>query len=524
MEIMSLVGPRLHSLFKTLSSSAHLRYKLPPMKRALRAIALALTSVPIFAHAYVLEGTNWPAGSVVVVQLGLGSAGRTLQDGNTSWDDAVMLVADMWNQTIQRVRVTSTMNPQAPVASGDRVNSVVFSNSIFGQSFGASTLAITYYTSAGSNMVESDTLFNRAAVFDSYRGPLQFIPHGVAIADIRRVFLHELGHTLGLGHPDTGGQRVTAVMNSIVSDQEVLSSDDIAGGQYLYGVPVAPLPTPTPTPTATPTATPTPTPAKSASHLANISTRMKVGTGQNVLIGGFIVKGSQSKTLILRAIGPSLTASGVANVLADPVLEVHDSTGAVIASNDDWQESAQASQIQQSGLAPTSSAESAILITLSPGNYTAVVSGYGGAQGNGLVEAYEMDTNSTRLVNISTRGRVGTVAEPMIGGLIVQGGTAKKVIIRALGPSLGTGANPIVGALADPILELRDSSGNLLAVNDDWANSSQVADILASTIPPVNSSESAIVATLGGGNYTAIVRGVKDTSGVALVEVFDLDP
>jgi hypothetical protein len=479
------------------------------MKQALRAIALALTSVPIFAHAYVLEGTSWPAGSVVVVQLGLGSAGRPLQDGNTSWDDAVMPVADTWNQTIQRVRVTSTMNPQAPVASGDRVNSVVFSNSIFGQSFGASTLAITYYTSTGSNMVESDTLFNRAAVFDSYRGPLQFIPHGVAIADIRRVFLHELGHTLGLGHPDTGGQRVTAVMNSIVSDQEVLSSDDIAGGQYLYGVPVAPLPTPTPAPTATPTATPTPTPAKSASHLANISTRMKVGTGQNVLIGGFIVKGSQSKTLILRAIGPSLTASGVANVLADPVLEVHDSTGGVIASNNDWQESAQASQIQQSGLAPTSSLESAILITLSPGNYTAVVSGYGGGQGNGLIEAYELDANSTRLVNISTRGRVGTVDEPMIGGLIVQGGTAKKVIIRALGPSLGTGANPIAGALAE---------------NDDWANSSQVADILASTIPPVNSSESAIVAMLGGGNYTAIVRGVKDTSGVALVEVFDLDP
>jgi hypothetical protein len=251
---------------------------------------------------------------------------------------------------------------------------------------------------------------------------------------------------------------------------------------------------------------------------------MKVGTGQNVLIGGFIIKGSQSKTLMLRAIGPSLTSSGVANVLADPVLELHDSTGAVIASNDDWQDSAQASQIQQSGIAPINSNESAVLITLSPGSYTAVVSGYGSTQGNGLVEAYEMQTNSTRLVNISTRGRVGGGSEPMIGGLIVQGSTAKKVIIRGLGPTLGAGAGAITDALADPILELRDASGNLLAVNDDWGNSSQAGEIVASTIPPVNAQESAIVATLGAGNYTAILRGVDDTSGVGLVEVFDLDP
>lgn len=250
---------------------------------------------------------------------------------------------------------------------------------------------------------------------------------------------------------------------------------------------------------------------------------MRVGNGANVLIGGFIIKGPQSKTLVLRAIGPSLTASGVTNVLADPILEVHDSAGGVIASNDDWADGPQASQIQQSGLAPTDPLESAVLVTLAPGNYTAVVSGYSSGIGNGLVEAYEMDSTSTRLVNISTRGRVGTVDEPMIGGLIAQGGP-KKVIIRALGPSLGVGPNAIAGALSDPVLELRDGSGNLLAVNDDWGNSSQVSEILASTIPPANPRESAIVATLGGGNYTAIVRSVDGTPGVALVEVFDLDP
>jgi hypothetical protein len=508
-----------------MSQFGHLVYpfsSLPAFIRSAFVAALLASGISMTAHAYVLEGKSWPSGTTVVMQLGLGSAGRTLQDGNTSWDDAVLPVASMWNQIIQRVQISSVVAPLGTGVSGDRVNSVFFANSIFGQSFGSGTLAVTYYTSSGGSMVESDTLFNRAASFDSYRGPLQFVPHGPAIADIRRVFLHEAGHTLGLGHPDQGGQQVTAVMNSIVSNQEVLSADDIAGGQYLYGAAVPP--TPTPTPTATPAPTATPTPGTGPSHLANISTRIKVGTGQNVLIGGFIIKGSQSKTLVLRAIGPSLTASGVTNLLADPVLEIHDSTGAVIASNDDWRDGQQASQIQQGGLAPTDSLESAVLVTLSPGNYTAVVSGYGNTSGNGLVEAYEMDTTTTRLVNISTRGRVGTVDEPMIGGLISQGGTAKKVIIRALGPSLGTGANAITGALADPVLELRDGSGNLLAVNDDWGTSSQVSEILASTIPPSNPLESAIVATLGTGNYTAIVRGVGGISGVALVEVFDLDP
>ena len=522
MEIMSRLG-LLHFAPKALSSSAVLRYKLAAVRRSFIAMTLAIVGLSAPAQGYVLTGPRWPSGTTLVLQLGLGNAGRTLQDGNTSWDAAVEPVATMWNQSFQRVQIVNVLNPQAPVSHSDRINSVVFANSVFGQSFGSGTLAVTYYSSSGSNLVEADALFNRAAVFDSYRGPLQFIPHGVAIADIRRVFLHELGHALGLGHPDQGGQRVTAVMNSIVGNQEVLSADDIAGGQFLYGAPVAPLPTPTPTPTAAPTATPTPPSGGSASHLANISTRMKVGTGQNVLIGGFIIQGSQPKKLILRAIGPSLTSHGVPGVLEDPVLELRDSAGALVASNDDWQDGSQGSEIQQSGIAPTNVLESAILRTLAPGSYTAVVSGYDGGQGNGLIEAYEMDANSTRLVNISTRGRVGNSDEPMIGGLIVQGGVTKKVIIRALGPSLAAGGSPVAGVLADPILELRDGSGNLLAVNDDWGSSGQVSDIVATTIPPVNAQESAIVATLNAGNYTAIVRGLDNTSGVALVEVFDLD-
>jgi hypothetical protein len=463
-------------------------------------IAFGVTS-----HAYVLEGQNWPAGTVVVLQLSLGSAGRTLQDGNTSWNNAVAPVAAMWSQEIQNAHVTQVLNSSAPCSSGDHLNSVVFASTIFGQAFGANTLAVTYYRYSGSAMRESDTLFNQAQSFDSYRGPLHF--PGV---DIRRVFLHELGHTLGLAHPDSAGQHVVAVMNSIVSDQEVLSADDIAGGQAIYGVPPVPTPAPTPGP-------------GSPSHLANISTRARIGLGDDVLIGGFIVSGTQSKRVILRALGSSLAAEGVANALADPVLELHN-PGGVIASNDDWTSGSQASEIIASGLAPSDSRESALIETLSPGSYTTILSGYQGGEGIGLVEAYELDASQTRLVNSSTRGRVGSSDDAMIGGLIVQGSTAKRAIVRALGPSLGTGPNPVAGALADPVLELHDSSGALIASNDNWINSSQYDEIVASTVPPPNAMESAIIVTCGPGNYTAIVRGVNNTSGVGLVEVYDLDP
>jgi hypothetical protein len=250
---------------------------------------------------------------------------------------------------------------------------------------------------------------------------------------------------------------------------------------------------------------------------------VKVGTGENVLIGGFIIKGSEPKTLVLRAIGPSLMASGIAQPLTDPILEIHDSAGVVIALNDNWGDGPDAAQIQQSGLAPTDPSESAILLTLSPGDYTAVVMGHDGTGGDALVEAYEMDSNSTRLVNLSTRGRVGALDEAMIGGFIVNEGT-KRLIVRALGPSLATGDSALADTLSDPVLELHDAFGNLIAINDDWASSPQAAEILSSKLAPANRWESAIVADLAAGNYTAVVRGFGGTFGTALVEVFDLDP
>ena len=498
-------------------SSGKTRYAVPATKFALGAIVAAIMGLSTPARGYVLEGQSWPADTVLVLQLSLGNPILPLLDGSTSFNEAVAPAANMWSSSVQRVQVTYVVDSSVPCSSGDNMNSVVFAGSVFGQAFGGSTVAVTYYRYSGSAMREADILFNQAMVFNSYRGPLQFPGPGPAIVDIRRVFLHELGHALGLNHPDTGGQHVVAVMNSVMSNQEVLSADDLTGGQFLYGAPSGP---PTPTPSPSPSATPS-----AACHLANISTRLKIGVSDNVLIGGFIIRGTQSKKLILRAIGPSLTAWGVAGAIADPVLELHDSSGGVIATNNDWQTGGQMAEIQGSGMAPGNSAESALVATLAPGSYTVVVSGVGGGQGIGLVEAYEFDGNTTRFINISTRGRVGAGEdEPMIGGFIVQGGAAKRVIIRALGPSLAVGPSPVVGALSDPFLELHDGNGNALAVNDDWSNGSQAAEIVATGLPPANNSESAIVRTLGPGNYTAVVRGMNNTAGVGLVEVYDLDP
>jgi len=229
---------------------------------ALTAILVLGLCAPKALHAYALEGSQWPNGANPVMQLELGPAGRTLIDRNTSWNAAVSPALDMWNQVLDRIQFSRVMDSTAPVASGDRVNSMAFSNTVFGQSFGSSTLAVTYYSYSGSTMLEADILFNTAQSFDSYRGPLSFSSG----YDIQRIALHELGHVLGLAHPDQAGQKVDAVMNSVISDRYQLSADDIAGGQSLYGAPSSPTPTPTPTPTVTPTPTPsaTPTPAPTA--------------------------------------------------------------------------------------------------------------------------------------------------------------------------------------------------------------------------------------------------------------------
>ncbi|MDQ6654880.1 MAG: matrixin family metalloprotease [Verrucomicrobiota bacterium] len=468
---------------------------------ALLVAAVSLLFTPLHsARAYVLNGKTWASGEIVL-RFGLGNSALPMLDGNSSWDAALAPVLDVWNSKVARIHLSSVVVSPGAATSGDRLNSVVFAPTVFGQSFGSGTLAVTYYIMQGTSMVEADVLFNTAQTFNSYRGELRFGGNGFALADIRRVFLHELGHAIGLNHAD--GDNIMAPM---ISNREVLSPDDIAGAQAMYGAPIAPIPAPAPAP--------------ATSHLANISTRLRVGLNDDAMIGGFIVRGTTAKKLILRAIGPSI-AQAIAGALTDPTLELYDGAGRLLAQNDNWQSGTQVAEIVATGVAPTNPLESAIVATLQPGSYTAVVRGANGAQGIGLVEAYELDSNATRLVNLSTRGRVGADQQAMIGGLIVTGTTSKKLIVRGIGPSV---ASIIPGALTDPTLEIRDGSGQLVGSNDNWGSSAQRQEIIDSTVAPSNPLESAVVATLAPGSYTAIVRGVNNGTGVGLIEVYDLEP
>jgi hypothetical protein len=280
-------------------------------------------------------------------------------------------------------------------------------------------------------------------------------------------------------------------------------------------------------------------PPSVSARLGNISTRSFVQTGNNVMIGGFIVQGTQTKTVIIRAIGPELARYGVPNPLFNPTLELHDATGALIASNDNWVTTIiggiithnQVQDIMNSGHAPTDGRESAIIADLPPGNYTAIVRGVDNMTGVALVEGYDLNAAANSIFgNISTRAFVQTGDNVMIGGFIVHGTGPKRVIIRAIGPELSAPPFNIPNALANPTLELHNSRGDLIASNDNWMTTiiggiittRQYHDIVNSGHAPSDPRESAIIAELPVGNYTAIVRGVNNTTGVALVEVYDL--
>lgn len=280
----------------------------------------------------------------------------------------------------------------------------------------------------------------------------------------------------------------------------------------------------TPTPTPTPTATPRP---PSQAQLLNISTRMDVKTGDNVLIGGFIVTGNAAKKVVLRALGPSLSQFGIAGALADPILELHQSVAGVdtvIASDDNWKD-LQQTEIEAAGFAPQDDLESAIVATLDPNaSYTAIVRGTNGTSGVGLVEVFDLDQPAdAQLANISTRGFVETGNNVMIGGFILGNGTGTtNVVIRGLGPSLSPLG--VAGALSDPTLELHDANGMIVQSNDNWKDNSAAdqAELTADQLAPTNDLESAMIVTLSTDAFTAIVSGKNGLMGVALVEVYRL--
>jgi hypothetical protein len=247
-----------------------------------------------------------------------------------------------------------------------------------------------------------------------------------------------------------------------------------------------------------------------------------VETGDNLVIGGFIITGTAPRRTIVRAIGPSLIAAGVPDALADPTIELHASDGSLI-SNDNWRDT-QEQEITATGLQPTNNLESAIVANLAPGSYTAVVAGAGANNtGTGVVDAYDLSpASSAKLVNIATRGLVQPADKLMIAGFIIQNGPVKAVI-KAIGPSLA--AFGITNALPDTTLQLRDPNGNLVLENDNWKvrssdGTSQQAEMEATQLQPTNDLEAAFVTTLQPGQYTAQLRGKPESTGIGVVQVY----
>lgn len=471
-----------------------------------RLLILALLlSTGAHLFGYVLEGQSWTLDRTVQMQLSLG-APRPLSDGAASFNDVAISALQEWNGQMAHLQYSWVKDSMVAVAQDDDELSVTFTATIFGKTFGSDVLAVTLLNYRNTVMEDTDTLFNSKVSWDSYRGPLRG-----SVIDFRRVALHEFGHTLGLDHPDEAKpkQNVDAIMNAHVSDTENLTSDDIAGIRLLYSngpayqsIPDAPV-------------------------LMNLSTRGSTNTGDDVMIGGFIIQGSQPATFIIRALGFSLAAFGVDNPLSDPMIDIYDSSNHVIAQNDDWFTSADASTIASYRLDPPNSIESAVKVTLPPGSYTAIAHSFSSSdqpaqQGVGLVEIYDLRTSSSRAGNVSTRGKVGNGDSIMIGGFVIGGNSPKPLIIRALGPTLATLG--VAGALADPLLELRDSNGNLIEANDDWQQSPEAGFVAAAGRAPGNAKESAIAPTLNPGPYTVLVYGVGNTTGAALFEVYDESP
>ena len=281
-------------------------------------------------------------------------------------------------------------------------------------------------------------------------------------------------------------------------------------------------PTPSPSATATPTPSPSPSPSPSGTpanlQLVNISGRSLIQTGDQIAIGGFIVQGQGTKRVIVRGIGPSLQ---VADALQDPTLELRDANGGS-TTNDNWRESPQANEIQQTGIPPKDDRESAIVASLPAGDYTAILRGVNNTSGIGLVEIYDLQSNNgAQLGNLSVRTDVQTGDNALIDGVIVQGGTPERVLFRGIGPELKD--KGVSGEMQDPMLELHDSNGMLMQANDNWRDAPNASDISATGLAPKDDREPAILLTLSPGSYTTILRGVDDTTGIALSEAYKLD-
>ncbi len=254
--------------------------------------------------------------------------------------------------------------------------------------------------------------------------------------------------------------------------------------------------------------------------LQNVSARVHTTPGDGAAIAGLIITEGAARRVLFRGVGPQLFGEGLAEVMTNPTLEIHSSSGQVIARNDDWEES-QRDEIEALDLYPLSPTESAILIRLQPGQYTAVLRGRGDETGIALLECYDLtDGESSQLANLSVRGHIGTSNDVVIDGFMIAGGGGgrSKIVVRVLGPSLATHQ---LDALNDPTLTLHDDYGSVIASNDNWRDRQQ-RELASIGLAPTDDRESAILANLPPGSYTAIARGKGETTGIGLVEVYSL--
>lgn len=478
------------------------------MKLKFSFLIAAMVVCSSHAFAYAPGKSSWTRNRTVVMHLSLPPRSTPLLDGFKDFGESAADALRLWNQYLAHMQFAVDKNSTLTPSGTDADTSVTFASTIYGDAFGARVLAVTLVTPRNRTIMEADVIFNNGREFDSYRGPYN------GVYDFHRVALHEFGHVLGLEHPDENHAATNyvapspppvAIMNSIITGVDELQPDDIAGAQSIYSN------------------GPSYATANPAPNLVNLSTRAFVGTGQNGIIGGFIIQGSEPATMVIRGIGRSLRTRGISNSLSDPLIELRTATSS-LATNDDWVDGPDAATIASYHLDPQNSRESALLVTLPRGNYTVVPRAYdnrdGDLSGTGMFELYDLHTTGGRAGNVSTRGQVLSGDDVMIGGFILGAGPAKPVVVRALGPSLA--AAGVAGPLSDPTLELRDGGGNLVAANDNWQEGRDAALIQAEGFAPGEQAEAALQATLNPGSYTAIVRGANNTAGIALVEIYDL--
>lgn len=589
------------------------------MANNLRSIGVAFGALLVSTHnlpAFNIAGA-WPNGDIPLV-LQLDAAGNTepipsggLSDGSANWNSPILPAITEWNSHMIRSTMTTETRGTSTATNGDNENSLLFGPDLFGEPFGSRTLAATLTRRAGLNglrQVEADIVFNTAYDWDSYSGNLR------SEQDIRRIALHEIGHLLGLLHPDedTPPQSVSAIMNSSISNTFSLQQDDIDGISLLYNTPLtlpvittqpqsrnvtvgqdatlsielngAPPPPPSELlqyawtmdpPSASEeflftqpdgnialgtaqlsdagtyrvrvespqgevisnaaTIAVSPVSINPSTRLGSISTRGFADVGDNALIVGFAIGGTETRRVLVRGIGPALVPPpfNVTGVLENPMLQlVRD--GTVLASNDDWDASPNKAELEaafaQSGafVLPAGAGDSALIADLAPDSYTALVQRSSGSAGAALVEVYDLSTTSdeeNRLISLSTRGFVGTDDNVLIAGISVLGSGPRTYILRAAGDSLSNLG--VSNYLDDPVITLFSGSTRLRFV-DDWDSPAFLQPTLQNAFTQafafqfIDRQESAMLVTLNPGTYTLIVSGFDNSTGIALVEAYEM--